>query len=130
MPKDYVTGDTLELSCDLADFSKPVVWFRDGASLVPNNRTRVGQRMLRIINMSYEDSGVYSCQTAHNNALVRNYPIRVTGKAQALLLLDIRATRSRKSQYISSITAVLRSCWWKGVGGVSWEVVITKQAVD
>ncbi|XP_072313450.1 fibroblast growth factor receptor 3 isoform X5 [Eucyclogobius newberryi] len=78
--EDFVlgVGDTLEMSCDAADPSKPVVWFKDGFSLMSHNRTRAGQRMLRVINVSYEDSGVYSCRTAHNNALVSNYTIRVT----------------------------------------------------
>ncbi|XP_039993574.1 fibroblast growth factor receptor 3 isoform X7 [Xiphias gladius] len=78
--EDYVLGmgDTLEMSCDLEDASEPVVWFKDGAGLVPSNRTRLGQRMLRIINVSYEDSGVYSCRLAHSNALLSNYTIRVT----------------------------------------------------
>uniref|UniRef100_A0AAQ6A0F2 Fibroblast growth factor receptor n=1 Tax=Amphiprion ocellaris TaxID=80972 RepID=A0AAQ6A0F2_AMPOC len=78
--EDYVLGmgDTLEMSCDLEDHSEPVVWFKDGAGLVPSNRTRLGQRMLRIINVSYEDSGVYSCRLAHSNTLLSNYTIRVT----------------------------------------------------
>lgn len=80
---DYVLGigDTLEMSCDLEDHSEPVVWFKDGAGLVPSNRTRLGQRMLRIINVSYEDSGVYSCRLAHSNTLLSNYTIRVTGES-------------------------------------------------
>ena len=80
--EDYVLGmgDTLEMSCDLEDHSEPVVWFKDGAGLVPGNRTRLGQRMLRIINVSYEDSGVYSCRLAHSNTLLSNYTIRVTGE--------------------------------------------------
>ncbi|XP_037602909.1 fibroblast growth factor receptor 3 isoform X2 [Sebastes umbrosus] len=78
--EDYVLGmgDTLEMPCDLEDHSEPIVWFKDGAGLVPGNRTRLGQRMLRIINVSYEDSGVYSCRLAHSNTLLSNYTIRVT----------------------------------------------------
>ncbi|GLD47631.1 fibroblast growth factor receptor 3 isoform X1, partial [Lates japonicus] len=78
--EDYVLGmgDTLEMSCDLEDPSEPIVWFKDGIGLVPSNRTRLGQRMLRIINVSYEDSGVYLCRLAHSNALLSNYTIRVT----------------------------------------------------
>ncbi|KAF1374427.1 hypothetical protein PFLUV_G00228980 [Perca fluviatilis] len=78
--EDYVlgTGETLEMPCDLEERSEPVVWFKDGAGLVPSNRTRLGQRMLRIINVSYEDSGVYSCRLARSNALLSNYTLRVT----------------------------------------------------
>ncbi|XP_062413380.1 fibroblast growth factor receptor 3 [Pungitius pungitius] len=71
-------GDTLEMSCDLEDHSEPVVWFKDGAGLLPSNRTRLGQRVLRIANVSYEDSGVYSCRLARSNALLSNYTVRVT----------------------------------------------------
>lgn len=72
-------GDTLEMSCDLEDHSEPVAWFKDGAGLLPSNRTRLGQRVLRVVNVSYEDSGVYSCRLARSNALLSNYTIRVTG---------------------------------------------------
>ncbi|CAG5866865.1 unnamed protein product [Menidia menidia] len=77
---DYVlaTGDVLEVQCDLDDQSEPVVWYKDGAGLVQDNRTRVGQRILRIINVSYEDSGVYSCRLALSNTLLGNYTLRVT----------------------------------------------------
>ena len=83
--EDYVLGigDTLEMSCDLEDASEPVAWFKDGVGLAPGNRTRLGQRMLRIINVSYEDSGVYSCRLARSNALLSNYTIRVTGEGEA-----------------------------------------------
>lgn len=81
--EDYVRGmgDTLEMSCDLKGHSEPVVWFKDSAALVSSNRTWVSQRMLRIINVSYEDSGVYSCRLAHSNTLLSNYTIRVTGES-------------------------------------------------
>ncbi|XP_038160614.1 fibroblast growth factor receptor 3 isoform X5 [Cyprinodon tularosa] len=72
------TGETLEMSCNPEDPTKPVVWFKDGVGLVSGNRTRVIQRTLRIINVSYEDSGVYTCRLAHTNALLNNYTIKVT----------------------------------------------------
>lgn len=80
--EDYVlgTGDTLGLSCDLEDLSQAIIWFKDGVGLVPNNRTRLGQRLLRIINVSYEDSGVYACRLAHSNVLLNNRTVRVTGE--------------------------------------------------
>uniref|UniRef100_A0A8B9LMJ4 Fibroblast growth factor receptor n=1 Tax=Astyanax mexicanus TaxID=7994 RepID=A0A8B9LMJ4_ASTMX len=78
--EDYVAGvgDTLDLSCTPQDFLMPIVWQKDGGSVSPSNRTRLGQKMLRIINVSYEDSGVYSCRHAHSNTLLSNYTVRVT----------------------------------------------------
>uniref|UniRef100_A0A3P9KTX0 Fibroblast growth factor receptor n=2 Tax=Oryzias latipes TaxID=8090 RepID=A0A3P9KTX0_ORYLA len=71
-------GDPLEISCEIEDPSEPITWFKDDAWLVPTNRTRVSNRMLRIINVSYEDSGVYTCRLARTNALLSNYTIKVT----------------------------------------------------
>lgn len=80
--EDHVlgVGDILDLSCELEDASEPGVWFKDGARLVLSNRTQLRQNMLRIINVSYEDSGVYSCRLADSNLLLSNYTIKVTGK--------------------------------------------------
>lgn len=73
-------GDPLEISCEVEDPSEPVTWFKDDAWLVPTNRTRVSNRMLRIINVSYEDSGVYTCRHARTNTLLSNYTVKVTGE--------------------------------------------------
>lgn len=83
---DYVAGvgDTVDLSCTSHDFLLPIVWQKDGSTVSPSNRTRVGQKVLHIINVSYEDSGVYSCKHAHSSMLLSNYTVRVTG--QSLLL--------------------------------------------
>ncbi|XP_045579774.1 fibroblast growth factor receptor 3 isoform X7 [Salmo salar] len=72
-------GDTLDLSCNPDGPAQAVLWFKDGSCLLPSNRTRVDQRVLRIINVSYEDSGMYSCHVTHDNNLLSNYTIRVTG---------------------------------------------------
>lgn len=80
--EDFILGmgDTLDMSCNRKDSLEPVVWFKDGIGLLSGNQTRVGQGMLRIINVSYEDSGVYTCRLAHTNTLLNNYTIRVTGE--------------------------------------------------
>ncbi|KAK1175454.1 hypothetical protein AOXY_G107 [Acipenser oxyrinchus oxyrinchus] len=71
-------GDTLDLSCSTQGSSMSVVWFKDGVLVVPSNRTRVGARQLRIINVSYDDSGVYTCRLAHRNTLLSNFTVKVT----------------------------------------------------
>ncbi|XP_031436074.1 fibroblast growth factor receptor 3 isoform X3 [Clupea harengus] len=71
-------GDNLDLPCSPDDYAIPVVWHKDGVALSPSNRTRIGQRVLRVINVSYDDAGVYSCMHAHGNMLLSNYTIKVT----------------------------------------------------
>ncbi|XP_077093551.1 fibroblast growth factor receptor 3 isoform X9 [Siphateles boraxobius] len=77
---DYVAGvgDTVDLSCTPHDFLLPIVWQKDGTTVSPSNRTRMGQKVLHIVNVSYEDSGVYSCKHAHSSMLLSNYTVRVT----------------------------------------------------
>ncbi|XP_077419854.1 fibroblast growth factor receptor 3 isoform X1 [Vanacampus margaritifer] len=79
--EDFVLGlgDTLEMSCDPEeDSARPALWYKDGGVLMASQRMRPGPRTLRILNVSYEDSGVYACRLARNNKLLSNYTIRVT----------------------------------------------------
>ncbi|KAJ8336211.1 hypothetical protein SKAU_G00395540 [Synaphobranchus kaupii] len=75
--EDFVLGigDTLDLTCGPQGVPQPITWLKDSAGLSPSNRTRVGQRVLRIINVSYEDSGVYSCW--RGNTLLGNFTVKV-----------------------------------------------------
>ncbi|XP_058860463.1 fibroblast growth factor receptor 3-like isoform X6 [Acipenser ruthenus] len=72
------SGDTLDLSCSTQGSSQSIVWFKDGVGVVPSNRTRFGARQLRIINISYEDSGIYTCRLAHRNTVLSNFTVKVT----------------------------------------------------
>ncbi|KAL0969520.1 hypothetical protein UPYG_G00228330 [Umbra pygmaea] len=78
--EDYVfaTGDTVTLPCNPDGPAQPVLWFKDGKDVLPSNRTRLENRVLRIINVSFEDSGMYSCRITHGNTVLSNYTIRVT----------------------------------------------------
>ncbi|XP_060701769.1 fibroblast growth factor receptor 3-like isoform X2 [Hemiscyllium ocellatum] len=80
IPKESVfsNGDTLDLTCNSQGSSVATVWLKDGLRILPNNRTQVGQRVLKVINISYDDSGVYSCKLWGTNEILRNFTIKVT----------------------------------------------------
>ena len=75
----FGSGDTIELSCNTQGSSVSVFWFKDGIGIAPTNRTHVGQKLLKIINVSYDDSGLYSCKPRHSNEVLGNFTVRVTG---------------------------------------------------
>lgn len=57
-----------------------VFWFKDGIGIAPTNRTHIGQKLLKIINVSYDDSGLYSCKPRQSSEVLGNFTVRVTGK--------------------------------------------------
>lgn len=75
----FGSGDTIELSCNTQGSSVSVFWFKDGIGIAPTNRTHIGQKLLKIINVSYDDSGLYSCKPRHSNEVLGNFTVRVTG---------------------------------------------------
>ncbi|XP_041041708.1 fibroblast growth factor receptor 3 isoform X4 [Carcharodon carcharias] len=70
-------GDTLDLSCNSQGSSLAMVWLKDGLRILPSNRTQVGQKVLKIINVSYDDSGVYSCKLLGTSEILSNFTIKV-----------------------------------------------------
>lgn len=85
----FGSGDTIELSCNTQGSSVSVFWFKDGIGIAPTNRTHIGQKLLKIINVSYDDSGLYSCKPRHSNEVLGNFTVRVTGTCRntAVLML-------------------------------------------
>ncbi|KAJ8388279.1 hypothetical protein AAFF_G00135400 [Aldrovandia affinis] len=77
LPGGFCPGNRrhLDLTCSPQGVVKPITWLKDSVGLSPSNRTRVGQRVLRIINVSYEDSGVYTCR--QGNTLLSNFTVKV-----------------------------------------------------
>ncbi|XP_053476923.1 fibroblast growth factor receptor 3 isoform X4 [Ictalurus furcatus] len=78
--EDYVVavGDSLDLQCNAPNFLMSVTWQKDGSIVLPGNRTRLSHKALHVNNVSYDDSGVYSCRYEQGNALLGNYTVRVT----------------------------------------------------
>ncbi|XP_027691922.1 fibroblast growth factor receptor 3 isoform X13 [Vombatus ursinus] len=74
----FSSGESIELGCEAQD-SSMLAWFKDGMAILPTNRTHVGPDLLKIINVSYDDSGVYTCQQKHSSEVLCNFTIRVTG---------------------------------------------------
>ncbi|XP_048361806.1 fibroblast growth factor receptor 3-like [Sphaerodactylus townsendi] len=74
----FGNGDTIELPCNVPGSSVSVSWYKDGIVISPTNRTHVGQKLLRIINVSYDDAGLYSCKMRHSLEMLRNFTVRVT----------------------------------------------------
>ncbi|XP_053921020.1 fibroblast growth factor receptor 3 isoform X8 [Cuculus canorus] len=74
----FGSGDTIELTCNTQGSSVSIFWFKDGIGVAPTNRTHIGQKLLKIINVSYDDSGLYSCKPRHSNEVLGNFTVRVT----------------------------------------------------
>ncbi|KAM6447870.1 fibroblast growth factor receptor 3 isoform 8-T9 [Liasis olivaceus] len=72
------SGDTVELQCNTPASSASLLWYKDGVGISLTNRTHIGQKLLRIINVSYDDSGLYSCKMRHSVEMFRNFTVRVT----------------------------------------------------
>ncbi|XP_073430537.1 fibroblast growth factor receptor 3 isoform X4 [Dendrobates tinctorius] len=89
-PADYLTGElgalddlmfgvgeTIELSCSVESPSMSILWSKDGIAIKESNRTHTRQNLLKITNVSYDDSGIYSCTLLRSTEFLRNFTIRV-----------------------------------------------------
>lgn len=86
----FGSGDTVEIHCNVPDSSTSLFWYKDGIGISPTNRTHIGQKLLRIINVSYEDSGVYSCKPRHSIEMFSNFTVRVAGECgDKIILLSV-----------------------------------------
>ncbi|XP_068131931.1 fibroblast growth factor receptor 3 isoform X2 [Hyperolius riggenbachi] len=73
----FGVGETIELSCSVESPALPISWFKDGNVVKSSNRTQTRQNLLKITNVSYDDSGIYSCTLLSSGDTLRNFTIRV-----------------------------------------------------
>ncbi|XP_067371933.1 obscurin isoform X1 [Channa argus] len=66
--KSLEAGKALELECEVADFTVPVCWYKDGVKLLPQNGWDIQSigmlRRLIIPSAELLHSGLYSCETS------------------------------------------------------------------
>ncbi|XP_064329973.1 uncharacterized protein LOC135317587 isoform X2 [Phalacrocorax carbo] len=77
----FGSADTIELSCDSHGSSVPVFWFKDGIGIAPPSRARTGQKLLKIISVSCDGSGLHSCKARHSDQVLGNFTARGTDMA-------------------------------------------------
>lgn len=80
-------GDLLKLHCQLKDAIK-ISWTKDGAHLVPNNRTFMSGEYLQIKDTTPTDSGLYACtaiRTVDSDTLY--FIINITGECPKMQIL-------------------------------------------
>ncbi|KAM4051318.1 fibroblast growth factor receptor 3 isoform 1-T1 [Anomaloglossus baeobatrachus] len=73
----FAVGETIELSCSVESPSMSIFWLKDGIAIKESNRTHTRQNLLKITNVSYDDSGIYSCTLLQSTEFLRNFTIRV-----------------------------------------------------
>ncbi|CAN2388422.1 fibroblast growth factor receptor apoptotic signaling pathway [Pristimantis euphronides] len=73
----FGVGETIELSCSVESPSMSILWLKDGTAVRENNRTHTRQNLLKITNVSYDDSGIYTCTLLHSTEILRNFTIKV-----------------------------------------------------
>ncbi|KAG8591222.1 hypothetical protein GDO81_000093 [Engystomops pustulosus] len=73
----FGVGETIELSCSAESPPMSILWLKDGIAIKETNQTQTRQNLLRITNVSYDDSGIYSCTLLRSTEILRNFTIRV-----------------------------------------------------
>lgn len=76
----FGVGESVELSCIVESPPMPIVWLKDGIAVKSYNRTQTRQNLLKITNVSYDDSGIYSCTLLRSGETLRNFTVKVAGK--------------------------------------------------
>lgn len=74
-------GSLLKLYCT-ANHSLIIIWYKEAKQLLPGGRIHMRQSMLEIADVTYEDSGLYSCRIRSTGENLRNFTISVVGKSK------------------------------------------------
>ncbi|XP_061216209.1 fibroblast growth factor receptor 4 isoform X3 [Neopsephotus bourkii] len=70
-------GNVLKLYCDANQSRASVVWYKESRPLTSGGRIRVQQSLLEILEVAYEDSGLYVCRARGTGEILRNFTISV-----------------------------------------------------
>ncbi|NXN26297.1 FGFR4 factor, partial [Nycticryphes semicollaris] len=70
-------GNALKLYCDANQSGASVVWYKESRPLIPGGRIHLRQSLLEILEVAYEDSGLYVCRARGTGEILRNFTISV-----------------------------------------------------
>uniref|UniRef100_A0A8C9U063 Fibroblast growth factor receptor 4 n=1 Tax=Scleropages formosus TaxID=113540 RepID=A0A8C9U063_SCLFO len=72
-------GDLMKLSCDT---NRPggIQWFKGVTRVLPSARIHMRPGVMEITDVTYEDSGLYTCMLSGTMEMLRNFTIVVTGE--------------------------------------------------
>lgn len=74
-------GNVLKLYCDANQSGASVVWYKESRPLTSGGRIRLQQSLLEILEVAYEDSGLYVCRARGTGEILRNFTISVVGRS-------------------------------------------------
>ena len=77
-------GDVLKLRCD-AGRRGSVLWYKGDARVQHSTRIHIRAGVMEIIDISFEDSGVYVCVLRGSREMLRNLTITVAGMVDIFL---------------------------------------------
>lgn len=78
-------GDVLKLRCD-AGRRGSVLWYKGDARVQHSTRIHIRAGVMEIIDISFEDSGVYVCVLRGSREMLRNLTITVAGMVDIFTL--------------------------------------------
>lgn len=71
-------GEVLKLRCD-AGRRGSVLWYKGNARVQHSTRIHIRNGVLEIVDITYDDSGLYTCMLRGSRETLRNFTIIVAG---------------------------------------------------
>uniref|UniRef100_UPI00398F2157 fibroblast growth factor receptor 4-like isoform X1 n=1 Tax=Pristiophorus japonicus TaxID=55135 RepID=UPI00398F2157 len=78
-PQDHILldpGDGLKLTCD-TNRSVNINWYKEDKQVLSGDKVIIARKVLEIVEMTYDDSGLYLCVVRGTGEILRNFTVTV-----------------------------------------------------